>query len=544
MPMSFIQLRDVSFRYETQKNYLFKNVSFTVGDGEKLAIIGPNGSGKTTLAKLILKELIPIKGEIIYPKVEIKIGYLKQDFEHNSSKIVFAECQQVFKRLLEIRKKMRDLAGKMSVANEELEVITEQYGKLQDEFLHNDGYQMNNNIKSILFGLGFSYDQLYQPYNKLSGGEKTRVELAKMLLQKPDMLILDEPTNHLDIQAIEWLEDFLRKYENAMILISHDRLFIDRIADKIVDLRRGKANLYHTNYSEYLRIRQEEESFQLKKYLERQRKINQLKEVARKRRQWAESFQKQTRPEGGGYVFEMITNPAKSMMKKAKAVEKRIEYLTEVDKIEKPWQEKERKIDFQIDILTGKMVFSAVNISKKFSSKIVFHKLNLSLYSGDKLVVTGRNGSGKTTLLKIIAKLLKNDDGQVYYGSKIKIGYYAQEHEQLPIEMPVLDHLLSLNKDETFVRTIMGCLKIEREQIYQKISTLSVGERSKVALASILVVKNNVLILDEPTNHLDLDTREILENALADYPGTIVFVSHDRYFIKKIATRKFDLDKM
>ena len=337
---------------------------------------------------------------------------------------------------------------------------------------------------------------------------------------------------------------FLKKYEKLVILISHDRLFIDRIADKIVDLRRGKANLYHTNYSEYLRIRQEEESFQLKKYLERQRKINQLKEVARKRRQWAESFQKQTRPEGGGYVFEMITNPAKSMMKKAKAVEKRIEYLTEVDKIEKPWQEKERKIDFQIDILTGKMVFSAVNISKKFNSKIVFHKLNLSLYSGDKLVVTGRNGSGKTTLLKIIAKLLKNDDGQVYYGSKIKIGYYAQEHEQLPIEMPVLDHLLSLNKDETFVRTIMGCLKIEREQVYQKISTLSVGERSKVALASILVVKNNVLILDEPTNHLDLDTREILENALADYPGTIVFVSHDRYFIKKIATRKFDLDKM
>ncbi|MCD6102133.1 MAG: ABC-F family ATP-binding cassette domain-containing protein, partial [Candidatus Cloacimonetes bacterium] len=421
--------------------------------------------------------------------------------------------------------------------------ILEKYGEICDVI--SDIEKFHTEAQKVLTKFGFGKERFFQIYNTLSGGEKTRLELAKLLLSKPDLLILDEPTNHLDLEILEWLENFLLSYQKAVFFVTHDRYFIDKVADKIIDLRKSNATIYHTNYSEYLKLRTEKEQFELKKYQERQKKIKQLKEVAQRRRQWAQTFQKETRPEGGGWKFEMITNPAKKMMKKAKAVEKRIEQLQDDESIKKPWQEKRRKVRFSSEyVSSSKYVFVANNLSHSFDELQVFKEFSLTIPQGDRLAVLGKNGSGKTILLKIIAGVLQPNSGEIYHGSRVKCGYYAQEHEILNFQNAIIEELLAVNTDESAVRTILGCLKIEREQVYQEISTLSVGERSKVALAKILACNCNLLVLDEPTNHLDIDTRESLENALSQFDGTLVFVSHDRYFINKLATRIINLDDL
>jgi len=539
--MSFIQIKNLSFHYETQSEDIFSDVNFTIADGEKIALIGPNGSGKTTLLKLILKELTPNFGEVIYPKSNPKIGYLRQDFSRNSNQTILEDIYSLSPNYDELKKQRQNLEETMGKTISEQ--ILEKYGEICDVI--SDIEKFHTEAQKVLTKFGFGKERFFQIYNTLSGGEKTRLELAKLLLSKPDLLILDEPTNHLDLEILEWLENFLLSYQKAVFFVTHDRYFIDKVADKIIDLRKSNATIYHTNYSEYLKLRTEKEQFELKKYQERQKKIKQLKEVERKRRQWAQSFQKETRPEGGGWKFEMITNPAKKMMKKAKAVEKRIEQLQDDESIKKPWQEKRRKVRFSSEyVSSSKYVFVANNLSHSFDELQVFKEFSLTIPQGDRLAVLGKNGSGKTILLKIIAGVLQPNSGEIYHGSRIKCGYYAQEHEILNFQNAIIEELLAVNTDESAVRTILGCLKIEREQVYQEISTLSVGERSKVALAKILACNCNLLVLDEPTNHLDIDTRESLENALSQFDGTLVFVSHDRYFINKLATRIINLDDL
>ncbi len=539
--MSFIQVKDLSFHYETQSENIFSDVNFTIADGEKVALIGPNGSGKTTLLKLILKELTPNFGEVIYPKSNPKIGYLRQDFTRNSNLSILIDVYSLFPNYNQLKKQRQNLEKTMGKTISEQ--ILEEYGEICDVI--SDIEKFHTEAQKVLTKFGFGKERFSQIYNTLSGGEKTRLELAKLLLSKPDLLILDEPTNHLDLEILEWLENFLLSYQRAVFFVTHDRYFIDQMADKIIDLRRGYATIYRTNYSEYLKLRTEKERFELKKYQERQKKIKQLKEVARKRRQWAQTFQKETRPEGGGWKFEMITNPAKKMMKKAKAVETRIEQLKEDETVKRPWQDKKRKVRFSTEyVASSKYVFVATNLSHSFDELQVFKEFSLAIPQGDRLAVHGKNGSGKTTLLKIIAGVLQANSGEIYHGSRIKCGYYAQEHEILNFQNRIIEELLAVNTDELAVRTILGCLKIEREQVYQKISTLSVGERSKVALAKILADNCNLLVLDEPTNHLDIDTRESLENSLSQFNGTLVFVSHDRYFINKLATNIINLDDL
>ena len=539
--MSFIQIKNLSFHYETQSEDIFSDVNFTIADGEKVALIGPNGSGKTTLLKLILKELTPTFGEVIYPKSNPKIGYLRQDFSRNSNQTILEDIYSLSPNYDELKKQRQNLEETMGKTISEQ--ILEKYGEICDVI--SDIEKFHTEAQKVLTKFGFGKERFFQIYNTLSGGEKTRLELAKLLLSKPDLLILDEPTNHLDLEILEWLENFLLSYQRAVFFVTHDRYFIDKVADKIIDLRKGYATIYRTNYSEYLKLRTEKEQFELKKYQERQKKIKQLKEVARKRRQWAQTFQKETRPEGGGWKFEMITNPAKKMMKKAKAVEKRIEQLQDDESIKKPRQEKRRKVRFSTEyVSSSKYVFVANNLSHSFDELQVFKEFSLTIPQGDRLAVLGKNGSGKTTLLKIIAGVLQPNSGEIYHGSRIKCGYYAQEHEILNFQNRIIEELLAVNSDESAVRTILGCLKIEREQVYQEISTLSVGERSKVALAKILACNCNLLVLDEPTNHLDIDTRESLENALSQFDGTLVFVSHDRYFINKLATNIINLDNL
>ena len=539
--MSFIQIKNLSFHYETQSEDIFSDVNFTIADGEKVALIGQNGSGKTTLLKLILKELTPTFGEVIYPKSNPKIGYLRQDFSRNSNQTILEDIYSLSPNYDELKKQRQNLEETMGKTISEQ--ILEKYGEICDVI--SDIEKFHTEAQKVLTKFGFGKERFFQIYNTLSGGEKTRLELAKLLLSKPDLLILDEPTNHLDLEILEWLENFLLSYQRAVFFVTHDRYFIDKVADKIIDLRKGYATIYRTNYSEYLKLRTEKEQFELKKYQERQKKIKQLKEVARKRRQWAQTFQKETRPEGGGWKFEMITNPAKKMMKKAKAVEKRIEQLQDDESIKKPWQEKRRKVRFSTEyVSSSKYVFVANNLSHSFDELQVFKEFSLTIPQGDRLAVLGKNGSGKTTLLKIIAGVLQPNSGEIYHGSRIKCGYYAQEHEILNFQNAIIEELLAVNTDESAVRTILGCLKIEREQVYQEISTLSVGERSKVALAKILACNCNLLVLDEPTNHLDIDTRESLENALSQFDGTLVFVSHDRYFINKLATNIINLDNL
>jgi len=539
--MSFIQIKNLSFHYETQSEDIFSDVNFTIADGEKIALIGPNGSGKTTLLKLISKELTPNFGEVIYPKSNPKIGYLRQDFSRNSNQTILEDIYSLSPNYDELKKQRQNLEETMGKTISEQ--ILEKYGEICDVI--SDIEKFHTEAQKVLTKFGFGKERFFQIYNTLSGGEKTRLELAKLLLSKPDLLILDEPTNHLDLEILEWLENFLLSYQKAVFFVTHDRYFIDKVADKIIDLRKSNATIYHTNYSEYLKLRTEKEQFELKKYQERQKKIKQLKEVAQRRRQWAQTFQKETRPEGGGWKFEMITNPAKKMMKKAKAVEKRIEQLQDDESIKKPWQEKRRKVRFSSEyVSSSKYVFVANNLSHSFDELQVFKEFSLTIPQGDRLAVLGKNGSGKTTLLKIIAGVLQPNLGEIYHGSRIKCGYYAQEHEILNFQNAIIEELLAVNTDESAVRTILGCLKIEREQVYQEISTLSVGERSKVALAKILACNCNLLVLDEPTNHLDIDTRESLENALSQFDGTLVFVSHDRYFINKLATRIINLDDL
>lgn len=540
--MDFIQVKELSFYYENQGKDIFSDISFTIGDGEKIALIGPNGSGKTTLIKLILKLMQANSGEVIYPKFKPTIGYLRQDFSRNSNLSVLQDVYSLLPDKNNLTRKKQNLEKTMQ--NAVSEQILEQYGEVCEKI--NDIAQFHQEAQKMLTKFGFNKERHTQIYDTLSGGEKTRLELVKLFLSKPNLLILDEPTNHLDLEILEWLEKFIISYSKAVLFVSHDRYFIDKVADKIIDLRRGSASIYRTNYSEYLKLRKEKERLELKKYEHRKKKIKQLKEVAHKRREWAQTFQKETRKEGGAWKFEMITNPAKKMMKKAKAIEKRIDQLERDESINKPWQEKKRKIKFNIPTSSNKYVFVAKNLSHNFGKLKLFNKFNLEIQQGERLTVLGKNGSGKTTLLKIIAGKLQPDTGELYYGSRIKCGYYYQEHEDLKFQNQIIEELIesATDRDESTVRTFLGCLKIEKEQVYQKISTLSVGERSKVSLAKILIGNNNLLVLDEPTNHLDIDTREALENALEQFIGTIVFVSHDRYFIKRLATRIINLDDL
>ncbi len=535
-----LRFEHVTFRYPNHVEPVIEDLCVDIVEGDRIAIIGKNGCGKTTFANLILGRLHPSEGRIHVPKDKPVIGYLPQHFDADFEGTVLEICHGAFPELRSIGKQLKSLEQRISREPDNPD-IQQEYGTLLDRYTRDGGWEIDARCARALAETGLDESFLQREYDTLSGGEKTRVAIAGLLVKAPDILLLDEPTNHLDLEMVEWLERFIKRFSGTVIAISHDRAFIDNIAERLIAFEREGVLMRRGNYSLYRDERQYEKEHQMEQWSERQKKMRQLHDAALKRKQWAQKFQPETRSEGGGAIYESIVNPAKTQMQQAKHILERMKMLEERYPIEKPWIEKKRHIHFDIAQPPSNVIFGVVGVSHRFGEKQVFNDLSLHIYRGEHVHLKGPNGSGKTTLLRMLNGDLSQDQGDISRSGRLKIGYYDQEHRQLDRDAIVIDFLMRHNEDAVFVRTMMGCLNIGDDIVNRPIGSLSVGERSKVALGTLLVTRCNVLLLDEPTNHLDLATRELLEEALRDFPGTILFVSHDRWFIDKLATGTIEL---
>ncbi len=537
-----LRFEHVTFCYPNQSEPVFADLSLDIVERDRIAVIGANGCGKTTFARLLLSELNPTSGKIHFPRERPVIGYLPQHFSFDEDKSVLEMCRETFAHLFVMRNKLRTLEKEVS-SNPHDENVQREYGELLDRFSQENGWDIDARCARALADVGLEESFHQRIYRDLSGGEKTRVAIARLLVTNPDILLLDEPTNHLEIEMVRWLEEFINRFSGTVIAISHDRAFIDNTAQRLIAFEREGVVMRRGDYSTYKESREDEKHHQLEKWDERQKKIRQLHDAALKRRQWASKFQPETRSEGGGAIYESIVNPARTMMQQAKHIEERMKMLEERFPIEKPWIEKNHRIQFDIAAPPSNVVFGILGVSFSYGTNQIFSDKTLHIYKKDRIHLKGRNGSGKTTFMRLLHGMLQPDEGEISRSGRLHIGYYDQEHRQLDMDKTVIDFLTANHEDQSFVRTVMGCLNIGEDIVNRRIETLSVGERSKVALGMLLVARYNVLLLDEPTNHLDLKTREQLEEALNGYPGTILFVSHDRWFIQKLATRTIELDK-
>ncbi len=537
--MFTIKCENITYKYEDSVESIIKDLSLDINAHDRVAIIGSNGKGKSTLIRLIIGELKPNQGQIIKPKQSLRIAYLSQNDSIEADISVIDYCLP--EDIKNLKLQIEHLETLLSESQDPK--IIEQYGESLSQFQEREAYQIEYKCEKILKQLGFQTSILERNIQTLSGGEKSKLKIARMLLEEPELLILDEASNHLDIEMIEWLEDFLNSFHGAVLFVSHDRSFIDHLATKIIVMERQSYCIMKSNYSDYLQQKEDEFHLQMTRYTERQAKISQLESAAQARRKWASSFQRETGREGKSYTFEMVTNPAKQMMRQAKSIEARIRNLEEKDPIQKPWIEKKREIQFIKEPLISQTVFTLKDICLSFGDTKVFDHFNLMVERQERIHLRGRNGSGKSSLLKLLNGIIHADKGEVLFGQHLKVRYFEQELDSLDPESTILSYLLRFNPDQTYVRTVMGCLKIERDQVYQKIGTLSAGEQVKVALCALLIQESNVLLLDEPANHLDIDSRIALEQALLQYPGTIIFVSHDRTFAQTLASRVVDLSQ-
>ncbi|MGV8149940.1 MAG: ribosomal protection-like ABC-F family protein [Alkaliphilus sp.] len=527
----------LTYRYSSQDRNLLEKVSFTVGSREKIGIVGPNGSGKTTLIKILVGELIDFEGNLAKPKSGLKIGYLPQDVSRDSDRILLEEVKVAFPGVYEVEKSLSVLEKQLE-SGVDAEVLKD-YGELLSKYERMGGFQLEEKIKKVLSKFGFTNDDIKRSYNKLSGGEKTRVELAKILLEEPDLLILDEPTNHLDINSLEWLEEYLRRYKGAVLLTSHDRYFLDKIVTSILEIRDSKSAIYSGNYSFYIYERNLKEKQAWEKYEEQSRRIKKMEGEAKRRKVWSKRKEKE---KIGAGDKGFIGHRAAKLAKRAKAVETRIKQEIEKEKANKPIIQKQMKVKLETVYHSGERVLDVCELSKAFGDKTLFNSLNFTIIRGKTIGIIGPNGSGKTTFIRILLGELSADSGSIRWGANVKLGYHAQEQENLNMENTILVEVKQGNPDETFARTILGCLKIRQKRVHERIKNISTGERVKVSLAKVLTSRPNVLILDEPTNHLDVDAREALENALADYSGTLIMASHDRYLIQKLADEILEIN--
>ena len=532
-----IRVNNLTYRYSSQDRNLLEKLSFTIGLREKIGIVGPNGSGKSTLIKILVGELTDFEGNVAKPKCDLKIGYLPQDVSRDSDKILLEEVKAALPEIYKVEKNLRVLEKRLE--NDVDTEVLRDYGELLSKYETMEGFQLDEKIKKVLSMLGFTKEDMKRNYNKLSGGEKTRVELAKILLEKPDLLILDEPTNHLDINSLEWLEEYLRRYKGTILVTSHDRYFLDKIVTSILELRDGKSTIYSGNYSFYIYERNLKERQAWEKYEEQNRKIKKMEREAKRRKIWAKRKEKE---KIGAKDKGFITHRAAKLAKRAKAVETRIKQMIEEEKVNKPAVEKQIRVKLETACHSGKIVLDVCELSKSFGDRILFNSLNFTIIRGKTIGIIGPNGSGKTTLIRILLGEIPTDSGFIRWRTNVKIGYHAQEQENLNMKNTILTEVKRENSDETFVRTVLGCLKFSQKRVYEKIKNISIGERVKVSLAKVLASQPNVLILDEPTNHLDVHVREALENALADYSGTIIVASHDRYLIKKLADEILEIN--
>lgn len=505
-------------------NTIIDGISLSLQERDRVGLVGVNGAGKSTLFKILAHELSPDSGEIFIPK-DKSIGYLSQDMSLDSSNTILEEMLKVYQHLISMEERIRQLEILISqtenIENEERhKTLMDEYSVLLDEFSMKNGYGYKSFVKGVLYGLGFNDDDFEKRVNILSGGQKTRVALGKLLLTKPDILILDEPTNHLDLDAVEWLEDFLKDYKGCLFIISHDRFFLDVVTNRIIELDNHKIEEYTGNYSAYIKEREIRKMNQLKQYELQQREIERQEEIIERFR----SFNRE---------------------KSIKQAESREKALDRMERIEQPdLEQKAAKISFNTRVRSGNDVLSIYNLSKCFGPKQLFKDINIDIKRGERVALIGPNGTGKTTLFRIIMGQVEADNGGFTLGRNVNTGYYDQEQSDLDNDKTVIDEIWDIypGLTQTKIRTILGAFLFTGEDVYKKIGLLSGGERSRVALIKLILSESNLLLLDEPTNHLDIISKEALENALINYDGTIFTISHDRYFLNKVATRIIYLD--
>ena len=529
-----LQVKSVTYGFEGQPEPIFEDVSFELSGKEKLGLIGTNGAGKTTLLRIVYGELLPLRGQVIRPRRGLSIGFLRQAPIQSTSLTLWDEVKGAFPKLLSLRKELKTLEG--STEDSDLR----RYGQLLEEFAVMGGYEMESRMQAILYGLGFGEGDLNTPYNLLSSGQKSKAQLAKLLLREPELLLLDEPTNHLDIRALVWLENWLNSSKRTVLVVSHDRFFLDRTVDKILELKRKSLRVYSGNYSFYQRQKEAEERRLWGEYEQQRKRIRKMEREASRRKVWAK--RREEDKIGGGGAKGYITHRAAKMARRAKAVERRVQQMLKRERVEKPWVEKRIKIDFDLPQPSGELICEVEGLSKSYGGRKLFTDLSFSLRRGENLAVIGPNGAGKTTLFKLILGLEDADGGKVRLGDRVRIGYYPQEREALHPKQTVLQEVTEGKViDQTFARTILGCLKFRKERVYERVGELSLGEMGKVVVAKLLLSGSNLLILDEPTNHLDIEARIAVEEALLQFPGTILFTSHDRYFLRRLSQRIIEL---
>lgn len=502
-------------------NVVLDGVSFHINDREKAAIVGINGAGKSTLIKIIVNEMQSDDGEVVLSK-GATVGYLAQHQDLNTDHTIYDELLTVKQDIIDLDHTIRRLELQMkSAQGQELEQMLNTYSRVTHEFELKNGYAYQSEVTGVLKGLGFSEADFTKEINKLSGGQKTRVALGKLLLSTPDLIILDEPTNHLDMDSIAWLETYLLNYKGAVIVIAHDRYFLDKVVTKVIELDNTKATMFEGNYSAYAEKKAMLRNAMLKRYLNQQKEIKHQEEVIAK----LKSFNRE---------------------KSIKRAESREKMLDKIERVDKPiTTEAHMHITLEPSIVSGNDVLTVTDLSKSFGPHFLFSNVSFEVKKGEKVAIIGNNGTGKTTILKIINDVLEADSGEVKLGSKVKIGYYDQEHHVLNMEKTLFDELQDTypDMDNTRIRNILAAFLFTGDDVFKRIHDLSGGERGRVSLAKLMLSEANFLILDEPTNHLDITSKEILENAISNYTGTVLYVSHDRYFINKTATRILDLTK-
>ena len=500
-------------------NQILSDVSFHIEEKEKIAIVGINGSGKSTLLKIIMGLEAADDGQVVIAK-DTKIGYLSQHQDISFDNTVYSEMLETKKYLIDMENKLRSLENDMKHnQGEELEKIMNSYNILSNQFDRENGYAYKSEITGVLKGLGFDENDYERHINSLSGGQKMRIALGKLLLTKPDIIILDEPTNHLDMSSIAWLEGFLASYQGSVIIVSHDRYFIDKIATKIIEIDNTKAIIYHGNYTYYSVKRAEIRASMMKAYLNQQQEIKHQEAVITKLKQF---------------------NREKSI----KRAESREKMLDKIERIDKPIEvDSNMKLSLSPSVESGNDVLTIKELSKSFGANNLFKSLNMEIKRGEHVSLIGANGTGKTTILKIINRLVAKDEGQIILGSRVKVGYYDQEHQILSLNKTIFEEISDSYPDlnNTKIRNVLAAFLFTGDDVFKKIGDLSGGERGRVSLAKLMLSPANFLILDEPTNHLDIQSKEILEEAIKNYTGTVLCVSHDRYFINKISTRIIEL---
>ena len=519
--MIILSCKDICKSYGIRD--VLKNITFSINEGDKVGIIGANGEGKSTLFKIITKEISQDSGEIFIDKNKT-LGYLSQNLALNSNKNIYEETLSVFEELLNIEERLSSLEMKMNEPYDENNAsyhdkLIKDYTTLQDLYSHKGGYVYKGEISRVLKGLGFSEDDFYKPINTLSGGQKTRVALCKLLLRKPDIILLDEPTNHLDLEAISWLEDYMKNYKGTVLVISHDRFFLDSVTNSTFEVIAGKVECYNVPYTKFIDLRKKNYEAKLKAYNLQQAEIKRQEAIIEKFR----SFNRE---------------------KSIRAAESREKVLDKMERIEAPTHEKEAsKIKFEASIKSGYDVLHIENMSKSYGEKTLFSNLNMDLKRGEKVALIGENGRGKTTLFKIIMDKINADNGVKVLGTNVNVGYYDQEQSDLNLDKTIIDEVWDEfpNLTTSKLRSYLASFLFTGDDVFKIINTLSGGEKCRINLLKLMLSKSNLLLLDEPTNHLDIISREALDDSILEYDGTLMVISHDRYFLNKVISRILEL---